>query len=142
MVVCVTLREADSICGFGARDDDLGNTEFAGSFDNIVGCCYIASEALIVWNQHVASIGCEVDDHIWRLRHLWFVITGKVVVSGKGVEDLTAVGEISLEREDVVFGSRKIDQIQVENFVALLDELWYSMSASLTRTTSEYNAFS
>lgn len=142
VVVGVALREADSIGGFGARDDDLGYTEFASSFNDIVGRCYVASEALIVWNQHVACIGCKVDDHVWRLRHLWFVITSKVVVGGEGVVDLTAVGEVGLEREDVVFGSREIDQVQVEDLVALLDELWYGVSASLTRTTSEYDAFS
>lgn len=142
MVVGVALRKADSICGFGTRNDDLGNTQFAGSFDDIVGCCYIASEALIVWNQHVACIGSKVDDHIWGLRHLWFIITSKVVVGGESVVDLTAVGEVGLECEDVVLGSGKINQVQVEDFVTLFDELWNGVSTSLTRTTSEYNAFS
>lgn len=142
VVVGVALRKADSIGSLGARDDNLGDAEFAGSFDDIVGCCYIAPEALVVWNQHVACISCKVDDNIWWLGYLWLVVTSKVVVGGEGIVDLTAVGKIGLEREDVVLSPREIDQVQIEDLVALLDELWNGMSASLTRTTSKYNAFS
>jgi hypothetical protein len=160
VVIGIALGKADSIGGFGAGDDDLFDAEFAGCFDDIVGCGYVASEALVIWNEHVACVGCEMDDYIWGLRYLVLIVAGKVVMScvkcywssialsktksftGEGVVDLTAVGQVSLECKDIVVISREVDQIEIQNFVALLDEFWDSMAASLAGTASEYNAFS
>lgn len=142
MVIGVALGEANAIGGFRAGDDDFGDAEFAGSFDDIVGCSHVASEAFIVWDEHVACVGCKVDDYIWRLGHLILVVTGEVIMRGEGIEDLTTVGEVGLEGEDIVVGAGEVDQVDVEDLVALLDELWDAMASSLAAATSEYNSFS
>ena len=120
MVVGIALGEANSIGGLGAGDDDFGDAEFAGSLDDIVGCEYVASEALVVWDEHVACVGSEVDDYIWRLGHLVLVITSKVVMRCEGIEDLAAVCEVGLEGEDVMVGAGEVDQVDIEDLVALL----------------------
>lgn len=131
VVIGIALGKANAIGGFRAGDDDFGNAEFAGCFDDIVGCGHVASEALVVWDEHVACVGCKVDDYIWRLRDLIFVVAGKVVVRCEGIEHLTTVGEIGLEGENVVVGAGEVDQIDVEDLVALLEELWDAMASSL-----------
>lgn len=115
MVVDITLGKADSVSGLGAGDDDLLDTEFAGGFNYVVSCSHVASEALVIWDEHVASVGGKVDDNIWRLRDLGVVVAGKVEMGGEGIEDLTAVGEIGLEGEDIVIGSREVDQVKVQD---------------------------
>ena len=49
-----------------------------------------------------------MDNNIGRLRDLGVVVAGKVEMGGEGIEDLTAVGEIGLEGEDIVIGSREV----------------------------------
>lgn len=131
VVIGIALGKADSIGGFRAGDDDFGDAEFAGCFDDIVGCGYVASEAFVVWDEHVAGVGCKVDDYIWRLRDLVVIISSEVVMRRESVVDLAAVGEVGLEGEDVVVGSGKVDQVKIEDLVALLDKLRYGMTASL-----------
>jgi len=120
VVIGIALREANAIGGFGAGDDDFGDAEFAGCFDYVVGCEYVASEALVVWDEHVACVGSEVDDYIWRLGHLVLVVTSEVVMRCEGVEDLAAVCEVGLEGEDVMVGAGEVDQVDIEDLVALL----------------------
>lgn len=131
VVIGIALGEANSVGGLGAGDDDFGDAELAGCFDDIVGCGYVASEAFVVWDEHVAGVGCKVDDYIWRLRDLVVIISGEVVMRRESVVDLAAVGEVGLEGEDVVVGSGKVDQVEIEDLVALLNEFWDGMAASL-----------
>lgn len=120
MVISIALRKANAIGGFRAGDDDFGDAEFAGCFDYVVGREYVASEALVVWDEHVACVGSKVDDYIWRLGDLILVVTSEVVMRCEGIENLAAVCEVGLEGEDVVVGAREVDEVDIEDLVALL----------------------
>lgn len=131
MVIGIALGKANAVGGFGAGDDDFGDAEFAGCFDYVVGCGYVASEAFVVWDEHVACVGCKVDDYIWWLGHLILVVTSEVVMRGESIEDLAAVGEVGLEGENIVVGAGEVDEVDIEDLVALFEELWDAMASSL-----------
>lgn len=92
VVVCIALREADAVGGFGACSYDFADAEFRGRFDDVVGGCDVCFKAFVVWDNHVARVGCEVDYHVWRRFGGAVGVACLVVVGGEGVEDLAAVG--------------------------------------------------
>jgi hypothetical protein len=83
-----------------------------------------------------------VDDCIWRRGIVGPFVVLEAVVTCEGIEDLSTVCEVGLEGEDAGFWVGEVSQVDVENFVALLDEFWNAMAPSFSRTTSEYNALS
>ena len=85
MVIAIPLREADSVCRLTARDDHFLDTQLTCRFDDVVGAQHVASKAFRVRDQHVASVGREVDDRVWGLH------TGAIWSSGVFV-----VGEVEV----------------------------------------------
>ena len=65
VVIGIALGEADAVGGFGTGDENLLDPELGCGFDDVVGRSHIGSEALVVWYQHVAGVGGEVDHDIW-----------------------------------------------------------------------------
>jgi hypothetical protein len=56
-VVEIALAEADFVGGFGARNNDLFNAEFAGGFDDVVGASYVAGVAFVVLEMVSMELG-------------------------------------------------------------------------------------
>jgi hypothetical protein len=83
-----------------------------------------------------------VDDCVWRRGILGSFVVLEAVVACEGIEDLSTVCEVGLEGEDAGFWVGEVSQVDVENFVALLDEFRNAMASGLSRTTGEYNALS
>lgn len=65
VVVGISLGEADAVSGLAACNDDLLDAELAGCFNDVVCGSHVRCKAFVVWNKHVTSVGCEVDDNIW-----------------------------------------------------------------------------
>ena len=59
------------------------------------------------------------------------VVTSEVVMRGESIEDLAAVGEVGLEGENIVVGAGEVDEVDIEDLVALFEELWDAMASSL-----------
>jgi hypothetical protein len=62
VVVGVALAEADAVGCLAGGCDDFLDAEFGGGFDYVVGGGDVGAEAFVVGDEHVASVGCEVDD--------------------------------------------------------------------------------
>lgn len=90
-VFVATLREADAIDGFGGGDDDFLDAEFRGCFDDVVCGHSVDAKGLIIWDDHVAGTGCEVDYCIRGTWMLWKGEFGHVEKGGKGIKSLTAI---------------------------------------------------
>lgn len=76
----------------------------------------------------------------------WKPVFRHVEQGGDSVECLAGIGEISLQSIHrfsfgyMIFG--EIDQIEVENLVALIKEVWDAMAACFATSSCEDDAFS
>lgn len=143
VVVGVALREADAVGSFGAGDDDFLDAEFAGGFDDVVGAEDVAAEAFAVRDEHVARVGGEVDDGIWRLDWYGGGVAGigvvvDVEVGGEGVEDLAGVGEVRFEGVDG--GVFEGGEVEVEDGVAARKEVGDYVAACFPGSAGEDDA--
>jgi hypothetical protein len=59
-----------------------------------------------------------MDDRVGRTRDVWAFIPCEIEVSRQRVEDLAAVGQIGLEREDACTRVGEVDSIEIEDLVA------------------------
>jgi hypothetical protein len=73
-----------------------------------------------------------MNDCIWGRSIVWPFVVLEAVVACEGVEDLPTVCEVGLESEDAGFRVGEISQVDVEHFVALLDELWDTVSSGFS----------
>ena len=120
MIIAIALGKAYAISGLTTRDDDLFDSQFAGSLDDIVSTQHVALEALIIRDEHVPRIRREMDDGIDWAYGDGFGVTGVrvviyVEVGSKSIENLTGVGEVCLEGVDG--GVREWNKVEVENRV-------------------------
>lgn len=91
-----------------------------------------------VRNEHVARISSKVDDCIWRSWYQRPIVASEVEVCGEGVENLTAVGKVSLKSEDIWVV--QWNKIQVKDFMSFLEQLRNNVSPRFSRTPCEHNA--
>lgn len=75
----------------------------------VVCAHHVGLEAFVVWNQHVAGIGGEMDDHVWWGFRITLLIASGVEVRGEGSEDLAAIGKVCLEGVYARTGIGKLD---------------------------------
>ena len=66
VVLIITLREADSVSGFGAGNHHFLHAQFGGGFDDVVSAHHVASEGLAVRHDHIPGVGGEMDDSVRR----------------------------------------------------------------------------
>lgn len=79
-------------------------------------------------------------DHGVRLLHAGPRVLGHVEERGEGVEDLAAVGEVGFDGVDI--GVVEGYEIEVQDFVALRDQIRDAMAAGFTAAAGEDDAFS
>ena len=66
MIIAIPLREADSIGGLTAGNNNVLDSQLTGRLDYIVGTQHVPLEALIVRYQHVPCVCREMYDRIDR----------------------------------------------------------------------------
>lgn len=60
-------------------------------------------------------------------------------MGGESIEDLSAVCQVGFEREDLIVWER--NKIEVQDFVAFAEQIWYDMATSFARTSSKDDSF-
>ena len=144
MVLVVALAEADAVGCLAACDDDLFDAELTRRLDDVVGAGHVLEEAFVVWDKHVTRIGAEVDDCVWRAGMSLVAVLGHVEEGGQCVEDLTAVAEVCFQSVDVFAGGdvrgRELDEVEVEDGVALREQVGDAVAACFAATAGEDNA--
>lgn len=82
-----------------------------------------------------------MDDGVRRARGFGFLVAGEVEVRCQGVEDLAAICEVGFQSEDVCRTVGKVHKIEVENGVALGEEVGDDMSTGFARAAGEDYTF-
>lgn len=139
MPVLVSLGETDPIRRLGTGDDDLLDPQLGPRLDDVVSRLGVGPEGLVIGDEHVTSVGRKVDDGVRGLRR---TRTGdlelvEVEQRGKGVEDLARFGQVDLQGVDGYRGIGEGDEIQVEDFVALGDEVGDDMFSGLAASSGQ-----
>jgi hypothetical protein len=147
-VIEVALAEADFVGCFGTGDYYLAHAEFAGGFDDVVCTCCIAAITFVVLgllvsrggretsmfrtyrHEHIPGIRGEVNDRIGRAGVVRALVVLEAVVRGQRVEDLAAVGQVGFEGEDARAGVGEVGEVDVEDLVALGEEVGNYVAAS------------
>jgi hypothetical protein len=73
-----------------------------------------------------------VDDGIWGAGIIGSLVVGEAVMGRQGIENLTGVCEVCFEGEDTSGRVREVCQVDVEDLVALLLEVWDAVSSSFS----------
>ena len=69
---------------------------------------------------------------VQQTRWRWDVfvrIFSHFIVAGQGIEDLTLIREVCLQREDASLFVRELLQVQIEDLIASLQKLWNGMAS-------------
>ncbi len=117
---------------------DLAHAELHRRLDHIVGADHIGREGDVVGLDQDARYGGEMHDRVGRARRPAVAEAGEGGVSGQRVERLPAVGEIGDQRRHARNVQRL--QIDVEDFIAVRDEMGDGVPAGLAGSAGEYNA--
>lgn len=83
-------------------------------------------------NQHVPRIRGEVNDGIGWAGIVWSLIALEVVMTCQGVETLPTIRQISLQSEDAGIFVGEFCEIDVEDLVALLEEVRDAVSTGFS----------
>jgi hypothetical protein len=138
--VLVSLSKAYSVGRLRTRNDNLFDSQFRTSLDDVIRRLRVGLERLVVGYQHVSGIRRQVDHCIGCSRRSRSrnakVFHGKVRC--QGVEDLTRIGQIDLEGVDGYAWVRELGEVEVEDGVALGDEVRDDMSSCFP-ASSGYN---
>jgi len=82
-----------------------------------------------VLTEHVACVCAEVDDCIRGAGDVGALVACEVEVRCEGIEDLAAVCEVGFESEDTSTWVWEVYQVEVQDLIATLDELWDDVAA-------------
>ena len=134
MVVTIALRKANPIRRLTTRNDDFLHPQLTCRLNDIVCTHHVSLEALVIRNQHVSCISCEMYDRIdGAYRHSVGVSRVLVVldveIRGEGIEDLASICEVGLQGVDGGMGERV--EVEVKDVVAALEEVRNYVPAGL-----------
>lgn len=139
MPILVPLCETHPVGSLGTGDDNLLDSELDSRLDHVVGRLRVRLERLVIGYEHVTRIGGEVDDGIRGLGRSGSFDPKLLHIEQRSerVEDLAQIGQVDFEGVDGYFWVGKVDEVEVEDVVALGDEVRDDMSTCLSTSACQ-----
>jgi len=138
MIICIDLREADTISRLTWSNNNLLYSKLACSLDYVISRSYIGWKCLIIRSYHISklsagytniqeynwpSIGTKMDNNIRRLRRMRGPILRHVKMCCKRIEDLSRVREVGLQDEYIYVLVWKRNKIQIKDPMAFREQV-------------------
>ena len=133
--VAMTVGEDDAIGRLAGGDDDLGNTEFHGGLDNVVGAHHVDAIDLVIRRDHDPRNGREMHHRIDLLRPQIGVEFMQAGIARQRIEHLAGIGDVGDQCADCGIVERL--GIEIENPIAAIDEILHDMAPGLAAATGE-----